>query len=314
MMLLPLMAEGGPAMNTALHEEKHMLYTIRNNVLEVSVDTLGAELARIRSIADDVEYLWKADPAYWARRAPILFPIVGKLAGGILRLGGREYPLPQHGFARDEEFEHAGTGVDSLAFRLRDRPELFGRYPFHFELLVRYQLSDASITVTYEVRNPHSTALWFSIGAHPGFACPIIPGQNFDNYVLEFDEAENCPRYLIKDGLIRTEPEPFLNNECLIHLDHHLFDNDAIVLKNVKSDGLTLKSAETEKFVRVEFPGWPYLGIWSKPGDAPFVCIEPWFGIADGEGFQGDLTEKEGILRLEPEGEFRCDHRIVIGV
>jgi galactose mutarotase-like enzyme len=291
-----------------------MLYTIRNDVLEVSVDTLGAELASIRSIADDAEYLWQGDPSFWVRRAPILFPVVGKLAGGVFRLGGHEYVLPQHGFARDEEFELAETAAGSLAFRLRDRPELLDHFPFHFEILVRYQLSEASITVMYEVRNPGSTALWFSIGAHPGFACPIIPGQNVDDYILEFDETENCARYPIKDGLIATEAEPFLKDERVIHLDNHLFDNDAIVLKNVKSGGLTLKSTETEKSVRVEFPGWPYLGIWSKPGGAPFVCIEPWFGIADGVDFRGDLTEKEGILRLEPEGEFRCDHRIVIGV
>jgi galactose mutarotase-like enzyme len=291
-----------------------VVHSIRNDLLEVSVDTFGAELAGIRSIADGMEYLWQGDPAYWARRAPILFPVVGRLAEGMVRLDGREYALPQHGFARDEEFEFAGATFDSAVFRLRDRPELLARYPFHFELTVRYQLTDASVAVTYEVRNPQSTDLWFSIGAHPGFACPLIPRHSFDDYVLEFDESENCRRHIIDNGLIRRETEPLLKNERVIHLDAHLFDNDAIVLKGLKSGGVTMKSPRTGRYVRVEFPGWPYLGIWSKPGGAPFLCIEPWYGIADSVDFRGDLAEKEGILRLEPNGEFRCEYRILIGL
>ncbi|MDH3253097.1 MAG: aldose 1-epimerase family protein [Ignavibacteria bacterium] len=291
-----------------------MIQTIRSDTLEVSVDTFGAELASIRSLADGMEYLWQGDPAYWGRRAPILFPVVGKLSDGIVRFDGREYVLPQHGFARDEEFEPVEATVDTLSFRLHDRPELLKRYPFRFELTVRYQLTDGWITVTYEVHNPQNTPVWFSIGAHPGFACPMISGHAFEDYMLEFDEPEKCPRHLIDNGLIRQETEPFLNNQRLIHLDQQLFDNDAIVLKGMRSGGVTLKSPKTEKSVRVEFPGWPYLGIWSKPGGAPFLCIEPWYGIADSAGFRGELNEREGILRLEPDGVFRCDHRILIGV
>ena len=156
--------------------------------------------------------------------------------------------------------------------------------------------------------------MWFSIGAHPGFSCPLEAGLSFEDYLIEFDSIQTLSRHLISDGLIIDGPEPFLNGESSFNLTPGLFDHDAIVLKGIRSDGAVLRSKKGRKFVRVEFPGWPYLGIWTKPGGAPFVCIEPWYGIADGVAFAGDLNEKEGILRLDPGGQFECRYRIVIGI
>jgi len=289
-----------------------MQTTLRNSHLEIQVDSFGAELNHIISLDDRTEYLWQGDPGIWGRRAPVLFPIVGKVSNGMYRFNGKEYPMGQHGFARDEEFELIGSSGDEVTFRLRDRPHLLRVYPFPFELLVSYRLAGSGIAVKFQVRNTGTSMMWFSIGAHPGFSCPIEPGLAFDDYIVEFDRAITASRHLIEDGLIRREAEPFLDGQSTLALYPRLFDHDAIVLKGTPVRHVILRATGGKKFVRVEFPGWPYLGIWTKPG--PFLCIEPWYGIADSVSFVGDLAAKEGILRLEPAGKFECTYRIVIGI
>jgi galactose mutarotase-like enzyme len=277
-----------------------MHIVLRSDDLEVAVDSLGAELTHVVSRHDRTEFLWRGDPAIWGRRAPILFPIVGKVTNGMYRYGGKEFSMGQHGFSREE-----------VVFRLSDTPALRRVYPFSFELLVIYRLSGRVIDVTYSVRNPGTATMWFSIGGHPGFSCPLEPDLKFEDYVVEFDRPITASRHLIVDGLIRSEAQPFLSNQSAFALTKELFRDDAIVLKHGDARHAVLRSPKGKKYVRVEFPGWPFLGIWTKPG--PFLCIEPWYGIADTVGFDGDLTRKEGIRHLERGEEFECRYSIEIG-
>ncbi len=283
---------------------------LHSNELEVAVDSLGAELMHIIG-RDGTEFLWQGDPAVWGRRAPVLFPIVGKLRDGLYRYDGREFSLGQHGFARDQEFELVRHSPADVVYRLRDTPALLRVYPFSFELNVSYRLSGRTIGVTYGVRNSGTSTMWFSIGAHPGFSCPMEPGLVFEDYVLEFDRPLTVSRHLIEGGLIGTVAEPFLDGRASFALTRELFKDDAIVLKHGNVRHAVLRSEKGRKFVRLEFSGWPYCGIWTKPG--PFLCIEPWYGIADSVAFDGDLTQREGILHLEPDGVFECGYTIEIG-
>jgi galactose mutarotase-like enzyme len=285
--------------------------SIRNEELSADIQTHGAELCSLRS-ADGVEYLWQAEPSIWPRHAPILFPIVGKLRDNRYTLSGQPYELTQHGFARDCQFEVESHTREMVTFLLTDSDRTRTHYPFNFELRIGYRLSRASLIVQFDVRNTGAQTLWFSIGAHPAFNCPLLPNEKRSDYILEFSEAETIGRFPLVDGLLATKMEPLLQNQRVLHLSPSLFDRDALVLKQPASDNLTLKSVSSGRGVRVEFPGWPYLGIWSKPGNALFVCIEPWFGLADSNESTGELTKKEAIISLLPKSQFTCEHWVVV--
>jgi len=285
--------------------------SIRNKEISADIQTHGAELCSLRS-ADDVEYLWQAEPSIWPRHAPILFPVVGKLRNNRYTLSGQTYELTQHGFARDCQFEVESHTRDTATLLLTDSDRTRTHYPFNFELRIVYRLSQASLIVQYDVRNTGAHTLWFSIGAHPAFNCPLFPSEKRSDYILEFSKTESIGRFPLVDGLLATAMEPLLQNQSVLHLSPSLFDRDALVLKQPASDNLALKSVSSGHGVCVEFPGWPYLGIWSKPGVAPFVCIEPWFGLADNKESTGEFTKKEGVISLLPKARFACEHRITV--
>jgi len=253
-----------------------------------------------------------ASTSIWPRHAPVLFPIVGKLRNNRYTLSGQTYELTQHGFARDCQFEVESHKSDIASFLLTDSDRTRTHYPFTFELRVVYRVLHTSLIVHYEVRNRGAQTLWFSIGAHPAFNCPLLPNERRYDYLPEFSKTETIGRFPLVDGLLATEMEPLLRNERILQLSPSLFDRDALVLKQPASDSLALKSVSSGRGVRVEFSGWPYLGIWSKPGIVPFVCIEPWFGLADNIESTGELTKKEGVISLLPGAHFTCEHRITV--
>ena len=283
--------------------------TISNQKLTVIISPLGAELQSITK--DGAEYLWNGDPEIWQDRAPILFPVVGGLKNGEYNYKGKTYSLPQHGFARTCLFEVSKAEADKAVFTLFSNEETRQNYPFDFELIISYHLKESTIEVTYTVINKTEGEMFFSIGAHEGYCCPIEQHELFTDYYMEFDSPVTHNKYLIENRLILTESEEFLQNNNTFDLKHSYFETDALVFKNVNSKYLSLKSKKSKRGVKVSLEGFPFLGIWQKSG-APYICIEPWHGIADSINAGGDIAQKEGIIKLEQSGVFECIHNIEI--
>lgn len=289
------------------------MITLNNHIIQAKISEMGAELCSLKFNDDPIEYIWNADPKVWARHAPILFPIVGKVVDGKYVIDNTTYSLGQHGFARDMEFvvkEHTG---DKVSLELMWNANSLKLYPYHFALMVTYTLMDAGIKIDYKVINKDRKNIYFSIGAHPGFNCPLIEGETFEDYYFEFEKKETAMIYqLTENGLFKREQSPCLNEMSTIDIHKELFKNDALVFENLRSKKISLRSKKSNRSVSMDFDGFPFLGLWSKPTGAPFVCIEPWFGHADYDDFKGDFSEKEDNLCLENGKNFDCSYRIDI--
>ncbi len=286
-----------------------MIATIENEYMTVDVDDHGAELQSIRT--DDIEFLWQGDPDVWGRRAPILFPIIGRLAGDVLRLKGVEYPMNQHGFARDSQFTLLEQYENMLRYRLVSNSQSLRIFPYSFMLDIVYVLSGNVLQVDLQVNNCGRDLMPFAIGGHPAFACDWFEDDDLTNYYLQFAEPETASRMFLEDGLVTDRTELILEQDDVIALTPDLFNEDAIILRDLDSDYVSLCNDQSDIALTVEFPRFPYLGIWAKPG-APFVCLEPWFGHADPVGFDGEFTHKRGSLRLAPGEWFTCYFRIIL--
>lgn len=242
-----------------------------------------------------------------------LFPTVGKLKNNQYTYQGKAYTLPQHGFARDYSFTLVDKTENSLTFLLEQSGATLINYPFNFRLYIHYRLEENALTVSYRVENSSDKDLYFSLGAHPGFSCPLFPNEQFTDYYLQLEHPEALKRYLLDQGLQngQTEPVALVNNNQL-PLTYELFEKDAVVLKNLRSEKISLRSRHHQHGLDFIFPGYPYFGIWTKEKNAPFICLEPWHGIADSVNSSGALTEKEGIILL-PSGEvFTCEYTIIV--
>ncbi|RYY61781.1 MAG: aldose 1-epimerase family protein [Chitinophagaceae bacterium] len=278
---------------------------IENDSLVVTLDPKGAELKRIYHKGTNLDYLWNADPAFWAKSSPILFPIVGTLKSDTVVYEGKDYHMGRHGFARDREFMIEKQDKSSIVFLLVSDEDTREKFPFEFEFRVEYRLSQSSLSVTYHVKNPDTKPLWFSVGGHPAFKVPLAQGEGYTDYYIEFEKPETAGRWLIsKDGLIEDHSTPLLDNTNRLPLVHELFYKDAVVLKHLESASVTLRNSKSTHGLRFDYPGFPFLGIWAAK-DADFVCIEPWCGIADRVNSNQQLTEKEGIEKLESGADFR---------
>lgn len=278
--------------------------TIENKVLRVEINPKGAELTSIKHKQNGIEYMWNGDPAFWPKHSPVLFPIVGALKQETYLFEGKEYRLGRHGFARDYVFAVKDQTEDSVTFHLSDSKETKVDYPFAFSLDIQYTLLENTVAVKYRVLNPGKQPLYFSIGAHPAFALPLVKDTSYEDYYLEFEKTEQSGRWPISaDGLIESTTEPVLSNTNKLPLTKDLFARDALVFKDLKSTRLSLRSDKTEHGLDFDFPGFPFMGLWAKKG-ADFLCIEPWCGIADGVNASRNLTEKEGINKLVPGDEF----------
>ncbi|MCW3072073.1 MAG: LacX-related protein [Bacteroidetes bacterium] len=280
-----------------------MKETIENEILRVEIAHAGAELSSVFHKQQQQEYLWQGSSEWWPRKAPVLFPIVGKLNDNAYRLDGQTYSLPQHGFARDMVFSVQQQEKEKLVFSLCSGEGTLANYPFEFELLITYELKGSELSVSYEIKNPAKEILYFSIGAHPGFNCPLHAAEQFSDYYLEFEKAETLDRLLLDGGVFNGMTERVMTDTNILPLEEALFKKDAIVFKNMRSEYMILKSRRSDHSLKFSFRDFPYFGIWTKPG-APFICLEPWCGIADNKSFDGDLTKKEGIVALQPNEHF----------
>ena len=290
------------------------LVTIASDRLSAAINPLGAELWSLRD-AQAREYLTDADPAFWTGHAPLLFPIVGALNGGRYRLDDREYALPKHGFARTSRFELAAHDDASATFRLTDNAETRAVYPFAFVLEMAFSLADDRLRMEARVHNPAHEPLWFSFGFHPAFAWPLPGGAAKEAHRLVFDECEpeNVRRIDPATGLVLPAPQPSpVEGDALVpHAD--LFEADALIWDALRSRGCTWGAPGGAR-LELQFPDTPMLGVWQKPG-AAYLCIEPWQGIADPQGFSGDFRVKPGVVELDGGGEccFRMDLRVIPG-
>lgn len=289
-----------------------MIETIKNDRLEVSVKSLGAELTSIKTIEDGKEHLWQGDRNFWSGQSPILFPIVGGLPDGKLELDGKSYEMASHGFARTSEFKLAEKTENALSLKLDYSEETLKQYPYKFKFFVTYRIEGNVLKHGFIVNNLDEKDMLFSVGAHPGFNCPFDSGEKMEDYRLVFEKEEWLQRRIKDGGVLTGEKIEFMGGEREKILRHDLFYNDAVILDSVKSEWLEIRSSKNDKFIRVEFPGFPYLGIWSARKDAPYVCIEPWYGVDSSAGDPYDFTKKEGLERLAPGKRFQCEYSIII--
>lgn len=290
------------------------MYTLQNNKLKIAIKNTGAELCEISSVKNKTNFMWDANPDVWGSYAPNLFPIIGALKADTYIFEDEKYTLPKHGFVRNNNtIELQEQTQNSITLKLGFNDDLLKMYPFKFEFYITYTLTDNTITVLHTVKNHDTKTMFFSVGGHPAFKCPVFDNETYESYYLEFEHIENSKRHLInmENGLISNKTEAVFNNSNKIHLQHELFEKDALVFKDLKSRKVSLKSENHGTILTVSFPVFDYLGIWAKP-TGNYVCIEPWLGVADSENTNQNLIEKEGIIPLKAGEIFEAAYQIEI--
>ena len=288
------------------------MYHLSNDSLIIGIASKGAELQSIFNNHTQLEYMWRGDPAFWGKKSPVLFPIVGGLKNNIYTYNGKPYTLNRHGFARDSEFTVAAQTNSSIEFTLASSEETLKVYPFHFHFSVIYTLDQNSVSVSYVVENTGKETMYFSVGAHPAFAVPLIEGTEFTDHYLQFSNKETAGKWpLSEEGLIETKPVPCLENTDQLPLNKELFFGDALVFKQLTSNSISILNTKNKHGLELQFTDFPYMGIWSAK-NADFVCIEPWCGIADSVSASGDISKKEGIHSLEPDETFKKSWKLKV--
>jgi len=286
------------------------LIRIASAELSAEINPLGAELWSLKD-ADGRELMTDADPAFWAGHAPILFPVVGKLAGEVIRIDGVAYPMKQHGFARRMPFDVVETGDSHATFALTDTEATRAAYPFAFRVEITFRLDGPTLHTEVTIANPGDTPLPASFGFHPAFAWPLPYGHPRADHRITFASDEpDALRAIAPDGTIAAESRPSpLDGRDLVLTDD-LFENDALIWDQVRSDRVRY-GAPTGPALEIAFPDTPMLGIWTRPG-AHYVCVEPWHGIADPTGFTGDFRGKPGVFEVPPGGGKRISMSVTL--
>ncbi|HSP12392.1 MAG TPA: aldose 1-epimerase family protein [Salegentibacter sp.] len=287
------------------------MHQIKNNFLSIAVNPVGAELSSIKNLETGVEHLWQGDPEIWASQAPNLFPVIGVLKNGEFIFEGKPYKMPKHGFVRyNENIQLKSRSENELVFELEYSEASLAIYPFRFKLEIGFKLKDKNLEVSHRIYNLDDKTMYFSLGGHPAFNAPVSVNEVYEDYYLEFDQKLDLRSYLLnEEGLISERTLGILDNENKIWLKKDLFENDALIFKNISSKKVSLKSKNSGTVLSVEYEAFKNLGIWAKPG-APYVCIEPWLGIADVEGTDQNLKTKEGIEQLEAGKIFKANYLI----
>ena len=239
------------------------------------------------------EYMWCADPEYWGRTSPVLFPFVGNVSGKQYRTKGKIYDMGQHGFARDMEFTLESQTDNEIWFVLRSNEETLAKYPYEFVLKLGYRLDGAKVEVLWHVENPSEEELPFAIGGHPAFYCPVTSGGKQSDCYIQFDVAGSLKCSTIDGYLVGDKVDTYELEDGMLRIDEHLFDNDALIIEKQNIKKVSLCDPKKQAFLTVELDA-PLFGIW-RPADpgAPFVCIEPWYGRSDRIGYEGELRDRE---------------------
>ena len=298
--------------NSKIIQQINDMKTISNKQLTIQVSPHGAELCSI--VANGKEYLWQADPAFWKRHSPVLFPIVGSVWENEYRNEGIPYTLTQHGFARDMEFTLISEKEDEVRYRLVSNEETLHKYPFPFCLEIGYRIQGKKIEVMWEVKNTGDKEMYFQIGAHPAFYWPEFDASNSERGFFRFDK-ENGLKYILISEKGCADPSTEYSLELtdgLLPLDTHTFDKDALILENEQVRKVTLYNKEKLAYLSLHFNA-PVVGLWSPPAkNAPFVCIEPWYGRCDRAHYTGEYKDKDWMQHLQPEEIFQGGYTIEI--
>lgn len=288
---------------------------LENANLKLTINKQGAEIKSLIYKPQQRECMWHADPAVWGRTAPILFPIVGQVRDNHYKSNAQSYSLSQHGFARDCEFSVISKQADAVTLELIQNETTLKKYPFQFNLSITYSIINQKVEVSYKVKNPSSSEILpFSIGAHPGFACPFDTESNFEDYDLVFEQCETADRIEFSEGLLTGGiSKDFLKNSAIIPINRPLFHNDALIFKQLKSKTVSIKHRYSNQELKLHFDGFPYLGIWTKPKQqGNFICLEPWYGITDSKNSSDEFLEKEGRQNLAPQQTFKAHYAIEV--
>lgn len=284
-------------------------HTLRSDRLSATVKAHGAELCSLRD--GTTEFIWQAGPE-WPRHAPLLFPIVGRLARDELRHRGKTCRMTQHGFARDSRFAWAERGERHCALVLEDNETTRALYPFPFRLTAIYTLDDAGLDLTLVIANTGKETLPASIGGHPAFNWPLQAGLAKESYALTFASAETSPIRRLDGGLLRPATEPSPVKGTVLPLSEALFTEDAVIFDRIESDAVRY-AASSGPWLKMSWRGFRELGVWSKPSGAPFLCIEPWRGYASPAGFDGEFSDKPGLMHIAAGAEEQLSYRIEFG-
>ena len=265
-----------------------MFYKIENEFFACEIDDMGAQLHSLKSKENGREYIWQGNPDIWYGQAPVLFPVIGQLINDKYFYNGTEYTMPKHGLARKLLFKVKECEGAKAVFSLESDENTLKSYPFDFEYLVTFELEGKALVNTMTVVNKTDGEMYFSVGAHPAFNCKV-------GDVIEFEQPETLATERIdKENLIIDEKFPLIENSREIVITKEIFEPDALILSDIKSKKLRIKG---ENEIEFTFGDCPFLGIWAKPG-APYVCIEPWYGVNDGREVKSDISQKRGIQHL----------------
>ncbi|MGB0391436.1 MAG: aldose 1-epimerase family protein [Salibacteraceae bacterium] len=290
-----------------------MKYKFQNENFLIEVNGIGAELCSFKNKHTDLEYIWQGDSQYWGSTAPVLFPIIGALKNGAYTHKGKEYSVPKHGFIRhNEELEVRQISETEIRFSLASTNVLKKSYPFDFKFFVSFLLEDNKLIVSHEIENTGETEMLFSLGGHPAFNCPFLPDEQYEDYFIEFDQEQTLETTVLSEnGLLTDEQFEVISGTNKVQLTDTLFDNDALIFRDISSKTAELKSQNHNHSVKVSYSDFKDLGIWAKP-KVPFVCIEPWLGVTDHENATGDLKDKDGIISLPAGDKYEASFTIEI--
>lgn len=290
-----------------------MSITILNEFLKITVNDIGAELIEIKSVKTGNDYLHDGNPSWWKFHAPILFPIVGRNKDDLFKIDGKEYPINRHGFARNLSFVLEKLSDNVIRGTLSSDSITKKSFPYDFNLYVTYKLENNKIVTTFDIINSSEEKMFFGLGGHPAFKCPIKNGASFSDYYLEFSENETVKTATVnlENGYFTEEQADFLINENKVPLSYDLFSIDTIVLKNTKSNLVSLKSDMYKENIVFDYTDFPFIAFWTKK-DAPFICIEPWYSHSDYESFDSEHSLKEGFIYLLPKETFNASYSVII--
>ncbi len=281
------------------------MITISNEFLTATFSEIGAELKSLK--CDGKEHIWHGDPQFWTGSAPVLFPICSGLKDDEFIYEGKTYSLQKHGFARRVKFDVETADGNTAIFLLSSDNCPQDNYPFKYEFRIIYTLVGKKVNVEYNIRNLTDGDMYFSVGAHEAYYCP----EGIENYEIIFNKKENLDAYQLEGPLLSLNTKNYGKDTDVLQLDNSLFENDCLIFKNLNSRGVVLRNKTTDQKIRVNFKDFPYLLVWTVPG-APFICIEPWCGITDNVDTNKQLSEKEGIEKIEKDGHFYRIHSFEI--
>lgn len=264
---------------------------------------MGGALTSVKD-RDGIEYLWQGDAAYWSGQAPVLFPICGSIRNDRAKLTTGEWmEMPRHGIVRKSLFKPDFCSEDTIQFSITGDEAMYRQYPYHFKLVISYRLAGKKITVRYTVMNEDTREMPYFIGGHPGFFCPILPGERFEDYQIEFEQEETVqiPKAVTQTGLIRiNDRRPLLEKTKVLPLNHELFYDDALILDRLESRKVRLCQNSKKRGVEIEFQDFPYLILWSASNDGPFVAVEPWSGLSTCDDEDDLFEHKRGVRTVQP--------------